>query len=383
MEIPYNRLYLTGRELEYVKDALDRGSISGDGHYTKLVNGFFEKRFGARKAIMTTSCTQALEFACSLCKIKPGDEVIMPSFTFVSTANPVVLRGAKPVFAEISPDTLNLDPSDVRKKVTKRTKAIIAVHYAGVSAPMDEIMKLAEEKGIRVIEDAAHAVNSKYKRKYLGTVGDFGCFSFHESKNVVCGEGGELLINTDDKKIHEEAEIKKDKGTDRGRFLRGETNKYTWVSEGSSYGQSDILAAFLIAQLEGLEDIQARRMRVYDEYDRALKPFEDAGILKRPYVPSYATHNAHIYRILLNTGEERDRMIMELKMRGIQSLFHYISLHSSPMGRSMGYKIDDLPITNDISSRILRLPLFAGMGEDEMEYAVANIIEALEVTDGR
>lgn len=375
MKVPFNRPYITGTELKYIEDLIRNtktgGTISGDGYYTKKVNDFFESRFGATKALMTTSCTSALELATHLLNLQPGDEVIVPSFTFVSTVNPALLVGAKPVFAEIREDTLNIDPDDIRRKLSSKTKAIYPVHYAGVACEMDEIMEIASETNLAVVEDAAQGVNAQYKNRYLGTIGDFGCYSFHETKNYVCGEGGALLINSDDKTVQERAEVIREKGTNRSKFHRGEIDKYSWVDIGSSYLPSDILAAFLYAQLEKLDEIQQSRLRVYNAYKVALKPFEDNGLLRLPIVPDYAQHNAHLFYILFNDHSTRDIVMDRLKARGILAVFHYIPLHSAPMGMRLGYMEGALPITESVSRRLLRLPMYAGMTDEELEYVTS------------
>jgi dTDP-4-amino-4,6-dideoxygalactose transaminase len=313
-----------------------------------------------------------------LLRLKSTDEVIMPSFTFVSTANPVLLAGAKVVFAEIDESTMNVDPDDIRRKITPNTKAIYPVHYGGVACKMDEIREIAEEHGLAIVEDAAHGVNALYEDRYLGTIGDFGCYSFHETKNYSCGEGGALLINTDDKKIIERAEILREKGTDRSKFFRGEVDKYTWVDIGSSYLPSDILAAFLYAQLESFDRIQKKRLRIYNEYNRALRSYEKEGALRLPVVPGYAEHNAHLYYILFNDGEARDAVMQRLRSQGILAIFHYLPLHSSPMGRKLGYEAGDLPVTESVSKRLLRLPMYAGMTEEELAYVISALKEAIE-----
>ena len=382
MKVPFNRPYITGIELKYVEDSIrniKRGrTISGDGYYTKKANEFFESRFGAKKALMTTSCTSALELATHLLNLKPGDEVIVPSFTFVSTVNPVLLVGARPVFAEIQEDTLNIDPDDIRQKLSAKTKAIYPVHYAGVACEMEEIMEIASEHDFAVVEDAAQGVNARYRNRYLGTIGDFGCYSFHETKNYVCGEGGALIINTDDKAVQERAEVIREKGTNRSKFYRGEIDKYTWVDIGSSYLPSDILAAFLYAQLEKLEEIQQQRLRVYNTYKEALKPFEEEGLLRLPIVPDYAQHNAHLFYVLFNDQGTRNTVIDSLKAKGIYAVFHYIPLHSAPMGMKLGYGEGDLPITESVSERLLRLPMYAGMTEEELEYTISVLKTVIE-----
>jgi dTDP-4-amino-4,6-dideoxygalactose transaminase len=380
MQIPFNRPYLTGNELKYITDVLDSlgdgGHISGDGKYTKKVQEFIQSRFGAKKALLTTSCTSALELATRLLCLKPGDEVIVPSYTFSSTVNPVLLVGARPVFAEIQEDTLNIDPEDIKRKITPRTKAIYPMHYAGVSCAMDEIMEMAQEHNLKVVEDAAQGVNGRYKGRYLGTIGDFGCYSFHETKNYTCGEGGALLINTDDPAIIERAEIIREKGTDRSKFFRGEVDKYTWVDIGSSYLLSDILAAFLYAQLEKLEEIQEKRMRIWQAYYAALKPLEERGRLRLPVIPDYADHNAHLFYILLKDERTRDLTIENLKKYGIHTVFHYIPLHTSSFGIRFGYKLGELPRTENISACLLRLPIYTGLGNEELQD-ILSVIELI------
>jgi len=377
MVIPFNRPYLTGNEIRYMEDVLhslsEGGHISGDGKYTKLVQEFIQSKFGARKALMTTSCTSALELATRILDLKPGDEVIVPSYTFPSTVNPVLLVGAKPVFADIQEDTLNIDPTNIRKKITKKTRAIYVVHYGGVSCAMDEIMEIALDHDLKIVEDAAQCVNAKYKGKYLGTMGDFGCYSFHETKNYVCGEGGALLINSEDPEITERAEIIREKGTNRSKFHRGEADKYTWVDVGSSYLPSDLLSAFLYAQLEKLDDIQNMRMNVWNSYYSALKPFEDVGKIRLPVVPDYAEHNAHLFSILFRDEQTRDRVMNQLKGEGIHAVFHYVPLHSAPYGLRLGYKKEDLPVTEEMSGRLLRLPLFAGMNNKEFNHIIIQL----------
>jgi dTDP-4-amino-4,6-dideoxygalactose transaminase len=382
MRIPFNRPYVIGTELKYIEDLIrnikNGNTIAGDGYYTKKVNKFFESRFGAKKALMTTSCTSALELATHLLNLQPRDEVIVPSFTFVSTVNPVLLVGAKPVFAEIREDTLNIDPADIRRKLSPKTKAIYPVHYAGVACNMGEIMEIAAERNLAVVEDAAQGVNARYKNRYLGTIGDFGCYSFHETKNYVCGEGGALLINTDDKAVQERAEVIREKGTNRSKFYRGEIDKYTWVDIGSSYLPSDILAAFLYAQLEKLDDIQQRRLRVDNAYKEALGPFEEEGLLRLPIVPDYAQHNAHLFYILFNDHATRDGVIDGLKAHDSHAVFHYIPVLSAPRGMKLGYREGDLPITESVSERLLRLPMYAGMTEEELEYTISVLKTVIE-----
>ena len=381
MYIPFNRPFLTGNEIPYMEDVLhtlsEGGHICGDGKYTHLVEDFFQSKFLTQKALLTTSCTSALELATSLLALKPRDEVIVPSYTFSSTVNPILFTGAKLVFADIEEDTLNIDPDDIRKKITKNTRAIYPVHYAGISCKMDELLKIAQDHDLKIVEDAAQGVNAKYKGKYLGTIGDFGCYSFHETKNYVCGEGGALLINSDDPKIIERAEIIREKGTNRSKFYRGEVDKYTWVDVGSSYLPSDLLSAFLYAQLNKLDEIQHLRMDIWNRYYFTLKSFENAGTIRLPIVPEYAEHNAHLFYILLSDESTRDNVMARLKYEGIQAVFHYIPLHSAPMGTKLGNKREDLPITENLSRRLIRLPLFAGMKSCELDYCLEKICTVL------
>jgi dTDP-4-amino-4,6-dideoxygalactose transaminase len=375
MPIKLTKPYITGRELSYIKDIVDNGlTSSGDGKYTKLVHKLLEERYGTQKALLTTSCTSALEFAIRLSNLKPGDEVIVPSFTFSSTVNAILLsNGIKVKFADIDEKTLNIDPEDIKKKLTKKTKAIMVVHYAGVACDMDAIMDIANERNIIVIEDAAQAIESKYKGKYLGTIGHFGCLSFHDTKNISCGEGGALLINTTDKKILERAEIIREKGTNRTKFLLGEVDKYTWVDVGSSYLPSDILAAYLYAQLEDAEKITTLRKRVWNMYFASLKKYVKQGLLSLPFIPEYAEHNGHIFYVLLSTHKARNYVMDYMKKLGVQAPFHYIPLHSSPMGVTLGYTKKDLPMTEKQSGRLIRLPLYPTM----TDYDIRIVLESL------
>ena len=387
MQIPFNRPYLTGNELLYIEDAINsavrgEGHICGDGRYTHLAQELMESRFSAEKVLLTTSGTSALELASFLLDFKPGDEVIVPSYTFSSTVNAIIVAGGTPVFADIEEGTLNIDPEDIKKKVTDRTRAIYPVHYGGVSCAMDEIMEIASDHGLAVVEDAAQGVNAKYRGRYLGTIGDFGCYSFLETKNYVCGEGGALLVNTDDPKMLERAEILREKGTNRSKFWRGEVDKYTWVDTGSSYLPSDILAAFLYAQLEKLDEIQESRLSVWNTYYRRLKEFEDEGIIRLPVVPDYAEHNGHLFYVLFCDEQTRDQAMEGLKEQGVHAVFHYIPLHSAPMGQRFGYSVGDLPVTEDLSGRLLRLPMYAGMKGDELRFTVARVGDLLKNLQG-
>ncbi|WP_132995758.1 dTDP-4-amino-4,6-dideoxygalactose transaminase [Sporanaerobacter acetigenes] len=370
--IPFNKPYMTKKEILYIEDAIFRGKLSGDGYYSKKCSTFIEEIFNTKKALLTTSCSSALDMAAILLDLKEGDEVIMPSYTFVSTANAVVLRGAVPVFAEIEEDTLNIDPEDIKRKITNKTKAIFPVHYAGVSCDMDRIMNIARKNDLKVVEDAAQGVNSKYKQKYLGTIGDIGCYSFHETKNYVCGEGGAILINNDEELVRR-AEIIREKGTDRAKFFRGEVDKYTWVDVGSSYIISDINAAMLWAQFERIEEINEKRKKIYKMYYKGLKKLEVVGKIKLPTIPDCCKSNYHIFYMLLNNEFERNHLMNEMKIHGVETIFHYIPLHISPMGERLGYKKGQLKVTEDLSSRLLRLPMYPGLTDAEINYIIEMI----------
>ena len=378
MEIPFNVPYYTGAEVSFIEDVLARGQTHGDGHYTQLVSDLLKSRFGAKKALLTTSATHALELAALLLELKPGDEVIMPSFTFPSTANAVLLRGATPVFVEIDPETLNIHLEAVASRVTQRTKAIIPVHYGGICCALDELMALADSRGIAVIEDAAQAVNASYQGKYLGTWGQFGCFSFHGTKNFSCGEGGAILLNTEDPALLKRADILIQKGTNRKQFLQGEVAKYCWVDQGSSYTPSEILMAVLYAQLQAMEEITARRQKIHQRYSEGLRSFVNNGIIKMSVIPPDCQSNYHLFYIILATESLRDRVKKELAEKGIAAAFHYVPLHSSPMGKRLGYAPADLPLTEDLSRRLLRLPLSTGMTEMEVEYVISNLTAILK-----
>lgn len=354
--IPFNKPYMAGKELYYIAQSVLTGHTSGDGEFSRKCQQFFECRFLAKKTLLTTSCTSALEMAALLCKLKPGDEVILPSYTFVSTVNAFILRGVKPVFIDIRPDTKNMDEQLIEQAMSKKTKVIIPVHYAGVACAMDEINAIAKQNGLFVIEDAAQGVNAQYKSQYLGTLGDLGTYSFHETKNYICGEGGALVINRDD--FIERAEILRDKGTNRSQFFRGQVDKYTWVDVGSSYVPSDLLAAFLYAQLEQMETINTQRKAIYDAYSRSLKPLADKGLIELPVIPEHCRSNYHMFYILVKDNQLRAELIVYLKRHGIQAVFHYVPLHSSPMGAKLGYQRGALPVTENISGRLLRLPFF-------------------------
>ena len=363
--INFNKPPFAGREKEYMVQAIDSNKICGDGPFTKKCNGWIEKNTGTTKALLTTSCTQALEMAALLSDIKPGDEVILPSFTFVSTANAFVLRGAKLVFVDIRPDTKNIDEALIEEAITDRTKVIAPVHYAGVGCEMDAIMDIARRHNLIVVEDAAQGVMASYKGRALGSIGDFGCFSFHETKNYSMGEGGAILIKDSDKA--EEAEIIREKGTDRSRFLRGQVDKYSWVSLGSSYLPSDMNAAYLLAQLEEADTINEARLASWHRYYEALEPLQEKGIIELPVIPEECKHNAHMFYIMTNDIEERGRLIKHLRDNDVQAVFHYVPLHSAKAGKEYGRFHGEDKYTTDISSRLLRLPMYYGLSSEDVE----------------
>jgi dTDP-4-amino-4,6-dideoxygalactose transaminase len=367
--VPFNRPYMTGRELAYIAQAHGRGHLAGDGSFTKLCNRWIEQRTGAEKALLTHSCTAALEMAALLAEVGPGDEVIMPSYTFVSTANAFVLRGAVPVFVDVREDTLNLDERLVEAAIGPRTRVIAPVHYAGVGCEMDSLMAIARARGLLVVEDAAQAVMSSYRGRPLGSIGDFAAVSFHETKNLISGEGGALLINNP--RFDERAEIIREKGTNRSQFFRGQVDKYTWVDIGSSYLPGEIVAAFLWAQMEDVEAITQRRLAIWNEYHHRFADAERAGKLRRPVVPDHCVHNAHMYYVLLPDLAARTSVIEKLKALGVQSVFHYVPLHSAPAGRKYGRTHGELKVTDDIADRLLRLPLWVGMEERQADIVRA------------
>lgn len=366
--IPFNRPSIVGKEMEYVAQAVANGHISGDGEFTKRCRRLLEEALGVKKALLTTSCTHALEMAALLLNIQPGDEVIVPSFTFVSTINAFVLRGARPVFADIRPDTLNLDEDKLEGLITNRTKAIIIVHYAGVACEMEKILDLGNRFGIPVIEDNAHGLFGKYKGKPLGTFGRFATQSFHETKNFSCGEGGALLLNHAED--IERAEILREKGTDRSRFFRGLVDKYTWVDVGSSYLPSDMLAAFLLAQLEERDRIQVRRKQIWETYYDQLSDWAEANKVGLPTIPAHCEQSYHMFYLLMPSLAARQELIAHLRHAGILSVFHYLPLHLSPMGRKFGGKEGDCPVTEDISNRLLRLPIYFDLAKWEPQIVV-------------
>jgi len=374
MMIPFNKPYLSGKELWNIAQAHAKGQLAGDGIYTKLCQGWLEQRTGCRKALLTHSCTAALEMAAILADIQPGDEVIMPSYTFVSTANAFVLRGGVPVFVDIRPDTLNLDETKVEEAISPRTRAIVPVHYAGVACEMDVIMDIAHRHNLLVIEDAAQGVMSTYKGKALGAIGHLGALSFHETKNIISGEGGALLIN--DPALVERAEIIREKGTNRNQFFRGQVDKYTWVDIGSSYLPGEIVAAFLWAQMEEAESITHLRMDIWNEYHNALEPLEQAGRVRRPVISSECAHNAHMYYLIMSDLVDRTRFIDSLKLEGVNCVFHYVPLHSAPQGKVSGKLHTSLAITDDFSQRLVRLPMWVGL-MPEMKSLLSKILNQL------
>lgn len=371
--IPFNKPLILGKELEYIRQAITANHISGDGAYTKACNDWLVDQTKATKVLLTTSCTHALEMAAILCKLKPGDEVIMPSFTYVSTANAFVLQGAKIVFVDIRPDTMNIDENLIEAAITEKTKVIVPVHYAGISCDMDKIMAIGRKYHLLVVEDAAHGMMAKYKGKALGSIGDLGCFSFHESKNYSMGEGGAILINH--KKFCDRAEIIRKKGTNRNDFLCKKIDKYTWVDVGSSYSPSDINAAYLFAQLEEAQKINRRRQDLWRQYHDLLKPLADKKIIELPHVPDECEHNGHLFYIKLRDMTERDQLIHYLKEYGISSVFHYVPLHSSPAGFKFGRFNGEDHYTTSESDRLLRLPLFYDLSEEELMTVVEKIYE--------
>ena len=371
--IDFNRPPYVGKEMEYMKQAIDNGKLCGDGEFTKRCSAWMREKFAVNHVLLTTSCTHALEMASYLCDLQPGDEVIMPSYTFVSTADAFVLRGAKIVFVDIHPETMNIDETKIEAAITEKTKVIAPVHYAGVACAMDEIMAIAKKYNLKVVEDAAQGVNAYYKGKALGPIGDFGCYSFHETKNYSMGEGGALVFQKDE--YQEAAEILREKGTDRSKFFRGQVDKYTWVNYGSSYLPSDLNAAYLWAELEMADEIDKKRHAIYDYYDSALKPLAQAGYIEQPVVPDYAKHNAHMYFIKVKDLETRTRLLKYLREKGVLSVFHYIPLHSAAAGQKFGrFHGEDVYTTRE-SERIMRLPMFYNLDRKDAEYVARCILD--------
>lgn len=379
MKIPFSKPFITGKEIEYIKDIINNGlDTAGDGKYTKLVHKWFEEKYGVPKVLLTTSCTTALEMAVKLLNLNKDDEVIVPSFTFSSSANAILMEtGVKIKFVDVEDKTINIDVSKIEEAITPKTKAIMVVHYAGMSCDMDALMQIAKRHNLKVVEDAAQAVESKYKGRYLGTIGDFGCLSFHGTKNIIAGEGGALFINSKDPQIQERAEILREKGTNRSKFLRGVIDKYTWVEVGGSYLPSDLLAAFLYAQLEESEKIISMRVKAFNYYMERLANLESKGELKLPTIPQDQEHNAHIFYILLPNAQTRDRVMSHLRSKDIGAVAHYVPLHSSPVGQKLGYKSEDLPITNQINDRLLRLPLFSQITQAEQDFVIDSLQEII------
>lgn len=373
--IPFSKISITDIERKYIEESLNDNKICGDGNFTKKCNEWFKDNCNIDNFLLTTSGTHSLELAALLAELKEGDEVLVPSYTFVSTADAILLRGAKPVFVDIDKKTFNMDANLIEEKITPKTKAIFPVHYAGVACDMDKIMDIAKKHNLIVVEDAAQGVLAYYKDKPLGTIGDYGCYSFHETKNYVMGEGGAIIVK-DDKKF-QEAEIIREKGTNRSQFIRGQVDKYTWHEVGSSYLPSDILAALLYGQLQRADEIMEKRTRIWNKYNTELEPLEKEGKLIRPYIPSYAKHNSHMYYIVLPTEDIRNKLMDKLKENGVLAVFHYIPLHTSPMGIKLGYKKGDLPITEEYAARLLRLPLFPDMTEQENDYIIKLIKDTL------
>jgi dTDP-4-amino-4,6-dideoxygalactose transaminase len=375
LKIPFNKPFTTGNELAYISDAIRLGHLSGNGDYTRKCQSWLVRHIGTQKALLTHSCTAALEMAALLARIGPGDEIIMPSYTFVSTANAFVLRGAVPVFVDIRPDTLNIDEKKIEAAITKRTKAIVPVHYAGVACEMDTIMAIADKYHLLVIEDAAHGIMSQYKGRMLGSIGHLATLSFHETKNIISGEGGALLIN--DPVYSERAEILWEKGTNRNKFFRGEVDKYTWVDIGSSFPPSDIIAAFLYAQMEQMVAITDRRLKIWNTYHTAFEKFEKCALVRRPVISDGCTHNGHMYYLLLPDLIRRTAFIDHLRRHGIQAVFHYVPLDNSIGGTTFGRNHAEMKITYEMSERLVRLPFWLGV-EDVIDRILMHSIEILD-----
>lgn len=370
--INFNIPPFVGRELDYMKQAIENQKICGDGIFTQKCSAWMRDNFHVNHAFLTTSCTHALEMAALLCDIQPGDEVILPSYTFVSTADAFVQRGATLVFVDIRPDTMNIDETLIEDAITEKTKAIVPVHYAGVACEMDTIMDIAARHNLKVVEDAAQGFSSTYKGKYLGTIGDYGCYSFHETKNLSMGEGGAIVFNKNEDQ--ERAEIIREKGTNRSKFFRGQIDKYTWQGYGSSYLPSDMNAAYLWAQLEEADKINEKRLAIWNFYHENLEDLEKQGVIERPFIPDYATHNAHMYYLKVKDLETRTRLLAYLKEQGILSVFHYVPLHSAPAGMEFGRFHGEDKYTTKESERLLRLPMYYSLKMEEAE----EVVEALK-----
>ena len=374
--IPFNKPFITGKELCYIAQAITAGQVAGDGEFTRRCSRVLEEQFGIQKVLMTSSCTAALEIAAMLCELGPGDEVILPSFTFVSTANAFIRGGATPVFVDIRPDTLNLDEHLLEAAVTPRTRVIVPVHYAGVACAMERLMTIATHHQLVVVEDAAQGVNAFYAGRALGSMGHLGTYSFHATKNYIAGEGGALCLNAP--ALVDRAEILRDKGTNRRQFIRGEVDKYTWVDVGVSAAPSELCCAFLYAQLQMLDVMTARRRHLYETYYDRLRPLEARGLLRLPCIPASCVSNYHLFYILLPTQAARNALLAYLQQHNIQAAFHYIPLHSSPMGQQFGYKAEDLPITEEVSGCLLRLPLYYDLTEEQQRYVVQYVTKGVE-----
>ncbi|MEQ8788001.1 MAG: dTDP-4-amino-4,6-dideoxygalactose transaminase [Pirellulaceae bacterium] len=376
--VPFHRSHLTGGERQYLQQVLDSGSIASDGPFTRRCAALLQQETGSAAVLLTPSCTAALEMAADLCGLKPGDEVIMPSFTFVTTASAFVRCGARPVFVDISPETLNLDPAKVERAITPRTRAIVAVHYAGVACQMDALLALADAYELVLVEDAAHALSGAYQGRPLGSLGRLGCFSFHDTKNYACGEGGALVVN--DERLTERAEILRDKGTNRRQFLRGAVDKYTWVDVGSSFVPSELACAFLCAQLEQLEEIRRLRRERYDAYMRQLTPLGDAGLLTLPRIPEDCDSSYHLFHALTPTAAARQQLLDHLRRQNVGAAFHYVPLHDSPVGRRFGRRLGDLPVTEDVAARLIRLPLYPGLSPHEQQHVVHSVLSGCRLS---
>ena len=373
--IPFNKPFLTGRELSYIAKAHEGNMLAGDGPFTRRCHEWLKQNTDCQRALLTHSCTAALEMSALLLDIQPGDEIVMPSFTFVSTANAYVLRGGVPVFVDIRPDTLNIDERLIESAITERTRAIVPVHYAGVGCDMDAISEIARRHQLYVVEDAAQGVMASYKDRALGSIGDLGCFSFHETKNLISGEGGALLVNNPE--MAARAELIREKGTDRSRFFRGEVDKYTWQEMGSSYLPGELIAAFLWAQLEDAESITAERLKIWDYYHQRLARLEDDGKIQRPFIPEYRQHNAHMYYLLLDQAFDRRRVLENLNAAGIYAISHFVPLHGSPAGRRYGRIHGSMQETENLSARLIRLPLWKGISNQEQDRVVEALIGEL------
>ena len=369
--IPFNRPFVVGKELFYISQAVVGGHLAGDGRFTKLSHEWIEERLGARKVLLTPSCTAALELAAMLADIEPGDEIILPSFTFVSTVNAFMLRGATPRFVDIRQDTLNIDEQRIEEAVSEKTRVIVPVHYAGVGCDMNAIAEIAARRELMVIEDAAQGFGATYDDRYLGLLGDLGTFSFHETKNLICGEGGALVVN--DERLIERAEVLREKGTDRSKFFRGEVDKYTWVDLGSSYLPSELNAAYLYAQLEHMDLIAEKRGKIWDYYMEGLTPLQEKGALRLPVCPDDCRHNGHMFYVITPDQRHRDELIRFMKERKIHLVFHYVPLHTSPMGQVLGYRVGDLPLTEDIASRLVRLPCYYELTPPDQDRVISGI----------